>query len=86
MAYRLEYDPVFQRRLRSLPKQIQRRILARLELLKTDPRASGCIKLSGEEGYRVLGGRLSIALHNRRRLLIVLMVDVGHRREIYRNR
>ena len=54
MAYRLEYELGVLRSLQRLPRQLQQRILARLEALRDNPRPPGSIKLTGENAYRIL--------------------------------
>lgn len=84
MAYRLEYEPGVARSLKRLPRNIQERILRRLEALKENPRPPGSIKLSGENAYRIRVGdyRIIYAIYDDR--LVVLVIDVGQRREVYR--
>ncbi len=86
MAYALSYTPAASKAIERLEVALQRRVLARLESLASDPRAPGCIKLRGEEAYRVRVGdyRIIYSIHDRE--LIVLVVDVGHRGDVYRRR
>jgi mRNA interferase RelE/StbE len=86
MAYRLEYEPGVLRTLRRLPREVQKRIVAKLDTLKDNPRPPGSIKLTGEDAYRIRVGdyRIIYAIYDDR--LLVLVIDVGHRREVYRRR
>jgi mRNA interferase RelE/StbE len=52
--------------------------------LSEDPRASGCEKLSGLERYRVRRGIYRIVYEIRDDVLLVVVVRVGHRRDVYR--
>ena len=52
--------------------------------LGNDPRPSGCKKLMGRDGWRIRIGDFRILYEIRDVELIVLVVDAGHRREIYR--
>ena len=53
--------------------------------LSGDPRPRGVVKLSGEEGlYRVRSGDYRAIYRLEDDLMVVLVVKVGHRREIYR--
>jgi mRNA interferase RelE/StbE len=73
--------------LRGLPKADVRRIFARIEALRDDPRAPGCEKLAGnEELYRVRQGvyRIVYGIHDEQ--VVVEVIRVGHRREVYRGR
>jgi mRNA interferase RelE/StbE len=71
--------------LAALPRQEQQRIRAAIDLLADNPRPPGCTKLTGEDDvYRVRVGVYRIgyeALDNR---LLVHVVRVGHRRDIYK--
>jgi mRNA interferase RelE/StbE len=85
--YELRVKPSVAKDLRSVPKADVRRILARMKALRDDPRAPGCEKLAGgDELYRVRQGtyRIVYAIHDQR--VVVEVVRVGHRREVYRDR
>lgn len=84
MEYAIEYLPAAVRALRKLPRNLQKRIVARIEALATNPRAHGTVKLAGQEAYRARVGdyRIIYAVADER--LVVLIVDIGHRREVYR--
>jgi mRNA interferase RelE/StbE len=85
--YELRVKPSVAKDLRSIPKADVRRILARMKALRDDPRAPGCEKLAGgDELYRVRQGtyRIVYAIHDQR--VVVEVVRVGHRREVYRDR
>ncbi len=83
------YELVFKRSvakdLRGFPKQDVQRIMERIALLADDPRPLGCEKLSGLERYRVRQGAYRIIYELEDARLIVLIVKVGHRRDVYRN-
>ena len=70
--------------LRSLPQADVARILARIEALQMDPRPPGCEKLSGMERYRIRQGAYRILYEIADEVLTVVVVKVGHRREVYR--
>ena len=60
---------------------------AAIELLATDPRPPGATKLSGREGeWRVRTGDYRVVYEVDDGVLRVLVVAVGHRRDIYRRR
>ena len=83
-SYELAFRKSVARDLRPLPKQDVVRILRRIRSLADDPRPAGCEKLSGQERYRVRQGRYRIIYEIEDTRLTVLVVKVGHRREIYR--
>ena len=70
--------------LRKLPKTEQRRIVAALELLAETPRPPKARKLS-DITYRVRVGdyRITYDIHDSE--LIILIIKIGHRRDVYRN-
>jgi mRNA interferase RelE/StbE len=73
--------------LRGIPKSEIRRILSAVEALRGDPRAPGCEKLAGgSEFYRVRQGnyRIVYAIHDES--VVVEVMRVGHRGEVYRSR
>lgn len=69
-----------------VPKKDVARILKRIEGLKTDPRPPGAEKLSGREKYRIRQGVYRILYEIQNEQLIVVVVKVGHRRDVYRIR
>ena len=70
--------------LRAIPKRDVARILRRIEQLLEDPRGPGCEKLSELERYRVRQGDYRIIYEIRDAALVVFVIKVGHRREVYR--
>ena len=84
MRYRVEFAPPAQRQIRKLSREIQKRVFQRIAELGADPRPVGVKKLADEENlYRVRLGDYRIVYQIRDRELVVLIVKVGHRREIY---
>ena len=85
MTYRIEVAPAAARQLRKLDPSAQRRIHAAIELLAEQPRPSGATKLVGGAGeWRVRTGDYRIVFEIRDEVLCILVIGVGHRREIYR--
>ncbi len=83
-SYRLVFKRSVARDLRPLPKADVAAILRRIEALAGDPRPPGCEKLSAQERYRVRQGVYRILYEIRDEELVVTVVKVGHRREVYR--
>lgn len=65
-------------------KQDRRRILDRIRRLAEDPRPPGCEKLSSEDKFRVRQGKYRIVYSVRDDALVVHVVKVGHRKDVYR--
>lgn len=71
--------------LESIPtKKDRQRIVRRIQALSDDPRPVGCQKLSGYDRYRVRQGNYRIVYEIREAEVVVVVVKVGHRRDIYR--
>jgi len=68
-----------------LPLKDRRRIITKIEGLSRDPRPPGCEKLSGEEKYRLRQGDYRILYEIVDTELVVTVVRVGNRRDVYRN-
>ncbi|HET9841873.1 MAG TPA: type II toxin-antitoxin system RelE/ParE family toxin [Nocardioides sp.] len=86
-TYRIELAPAAVRQLRKLDPTARRRVQAAVELLAVQPRPNGATKLVGGDGeWRVRTGDYRIVYEINDEVLLVLVVAVGHRREIYRSR
>jgi len=87
MTYGIELAPAALRQLRKLDRAAQRRVQAAIELLAVEPRPSGAKKLVGGDGeWCVRTGEYRIVYEVRDSVLVVLVVAVGHRRQIYDRR
>ena len=85
MAYRLEITPAAARDLVSLPHDARRRVDARILTLAQDPRAEGTQKLAGSKNlFRARVGDYRVIYGVEHARLVILVVRIGHRREIYR--
>ena len=70
-----------------LPRTEQQRIRAAIELLADEPRPPGCVVLSGEDSaYRVRVGDYRIVYEVIDTRLVIQVVRVGHRRDVFRTR
>lgn len=85
-SYELVFKKSVAKDLRALPKQNVKRILQRIQSLPDDPRPAGCEKLSGQERYRIRQGVYRIVYGIQDERLVVLVVKVAHRRDVYRSR
>jgi mRNA interferase RelE/StbE len=84
-GYRVEIARRALKAIQALPKKEQQRVRAAIELLADSPRPPGCVALKGESSaYRVRVGdyRIVYEVHDRR--LLIQVVRVGHRRQVYR--
>jgi mRNA interferase RelE/StbE len=71
--------------LKPVPVKNVKRILAAIKSLADDPRPSQCTKLSADEKYRLRVGVYRILYSIEDDKLIVCIVKVGHRKDVYRN-
>ncbi len=82
-----KYEVVFKRSvyrdLKPIPKADVKRILARIDALAEEPRGPGSEKLSGQERYRVRQGVYRIVYEIVDVRLIVTVVMVAHRKQVY---
>ncbi|MGH3916720.1 MAG: type II toxin-antitoxin system RelE family toxin [Pseudonocardiaceae bacterium] len=84
MTYRVTLAPSAKRQLRKFDPQVRRRIQAAIELLADEPRPPVATRLVGGEGeWRVRTGDYRIVYEIHDDELIVLVLRVGHRRDIY---
>ena len=84
MTYRIELAPAALRQLRKLDRAAQRRVQAAIELLAREPRPTGAKKLVGGTGeWRVRTGDYRVVYQIDDDVLRVLVIAVGHRKEIY---
>jgi mRNA interferase RelE/StbE len=85
--YAVEISPVVLKTLNRLPKFIVVRIAGAIEGLASDPRPRGCKKLKGRgDKYRLRVDDWHVVYSVEDDRLMVWVLDVGHRREIYRDR
>jgi mRNA interferase RelE/StbE len=86
MAYKVIFKPSAEHDFSHLPGNIQRQVNARILALADNPRPHGVEKLKGqpEPLYRIRSGdyRIVYAIHDQ--VLLILVVRVQHRREVYR--
>ena len=83
-AYKIFFRKSVKKDLSVIPVKDLKRILQKIESLGTNPRPTGCEKLSGQEKYRLRQGNYRIIYSIQDYELIVWVVKIGHRRNIYR--
>jgi mRNA interferase RelE/StbE len=71
------------RDLRAIPKADVRRILDRINTLAIHPRGDGCVKLAGQERKRARQGVYRIVHESQDDRLVVIVVKIGHRPNVY---
>jgi len=82
--YRVEVRPAALRALRKLDPNIRPRIEGAIALLAEDPRPPASRPLTGRPAYRVRVGDYRIVYSIQDDVLLVVVVTLGHRRDVYR--
>ena len=85
MAYRVQFEPAALKFLRKLrDDKLRQRIIRDIELLQENPRPAHCTKLTGLPYWRIRVGDYRVVYRVQDEVLLVLVVEIGHRRKIYR--
>ena len=85
MAYSILLAPPAERQLKALAETAQKRIVTRIKTLQHNPRPQGVKKLTGDDDlYRIREGNYRIIYTIRDKELVVLVVKIGDRKEVYR--
>lgn len=82
--YAVELAESAKRDLKKISPQAKESILAAIEELTDDPRPVGCRKVRGADAYRIRVGTYRVIYQIFDMRLLVIVVRVGHRREVYR--
>ncbi len=83
--YKIEWKQSAKKELRKLEKATISRIIRVVEDLSSDPHPTGCRKLQGSEHlYRVRVGNYRVVYSVENEVLLIEIIRVGHRKEIYR--
>jgi len=83
--YRLLIKASAAKELRAIPnKRDRQRIVRRIQGLAIEPRPPGSQKLSGRERYRIRQGPYRIVYSIEKDELVVFVVKIGHRKDVYR--
>ncbi|PZV17378.1 MAG: type II toxin-antitoxin system mRNA interferase toxin, RelE/StbE family [Pseudanabaena sp.] len=87
MSYEVQILPKAARQLKALSVEVRQDISLTIQSLANEPRPIGVKKLSGEKDvYRVRVGNYRVLYQIIDKVLVVVVVSVGHRREVYRDR
>ena len=83
--YRVQISATAERQLRRLPHDDQVRVVRAVLALAQDPRPSGCRKLQGyDDVFRIRVGTYRVIYSVEGRQLLVIILKVGHRKDVYR--
>lgn len=85
-AFRLEYKSSVKKELRKLAKTDRVAIVHKIELLKSQPHPEGSAKLKGSRDlYRIRHGDYRVIYQKQESVLIIMIIRIGHRRDIYKS-
>ncbi len=85
MNYKIDYLIDLDKALKKILKRDAKKIKDKILNLANDPRPQGSIKMSGKELYRIRAGdyRVIYAIYDSK--LLVLVVEVDVRNDVYKN-
>jgi mRNA interferase RelE/StbE len=83
-SYKVEVKRSAAKEIADLPKADCQRVVAKIQMLATEPRPHGCEKLSGTEKYCIRQGAHRILYELDDSTKSVIIVKVGNRKEVYR--
>jgi mRNA interferase RelE/StbE len=85
-SYKVEFTKSARKALDRIPNTVRNQLAVKIYSLKDDPRPDGCKKLKGEKDlYRIRVGNYRVVYLIQDGKLIVVVVKVGHRRDVYRD-
>lgn len=86
VKYEIEISESAEKFLDKIPKKDRLRIIEKIDNLSDEPMPLGSIKLQGQKNslYRIRSGDYRVVYSIKKDVLIVLVVEIGHRREVYR--
>jgi mRNA interferase RelE/StbE len=83
-SYKLLIKPSAVKELETIPARDRRRLATRIRSLASTPRPPGSEKLTGVELYRIRQGNYRVLYEIQDATRVVLVIKIGHRRDIYR--
>jgi mRNA interferase RelE/StbE len=83
-SYKILIKPSAVKEIEAIPQRDRQRIVGRIQGLSTNPRPPGCEKLSGQDKFRLRQGAYRIVYSVNDDEPSLLIVKVGHRKEVYR--
>ena len=87
MGYHITYRKAFKKELRKLKPTVLKAVVRRILALADEPRPKGCTKLEGSDvTYRIRQGDYRIIYNIYDDLVVVEVVKIGHRSDVYRKR
>ncbi|MBN3924243.1 type II toxin-antitoxin system RelE/ParE family toxin [Nostoc sp. NMS4] len=86
MTYEVKFTKGARKMFKKLSQELQYRIQPKIDELSIEPRPNGVKKLQGEENtYRIRVGDYRVIYDILDDVLLVNVIDVGHRSKVYKN-
>ena len=85
-SFRIEVSATAEKQIRKLPREDQVRVLRAIRRLATEPTPPGMRKVRGyDDVFRIRVGTYRVLYRVEGRRLLIIILKLGHRREIYRS-
>ncbi len=86
MFFQIEYKSSVKKELRKLAQSDRLAIVNKIQLLKNEPSPEGSAKLKGSvDLFRIRHGDYRVIYQIKKKVLIIIIIRIGHRREVYKN-
>lgn len=86
MSYVLEYKGSVKKELGKLAQHDRTAIVQKIQNLKENPLPEGSAKLKGSSNlFRIRHGDYRVIYQLQKKVLLIIIIRIGHRREIYKN-
>jgi mRNA interferase RelE/StbE len=87
VSYQVEFTKVASKQFKKLPQDVKERINLKIQELAIEPRPNGVKKLEDEDNfYRIRAGNYRVIYQIFDDILLVSIVTVGHRSEVYQDK
>lgn len=87
MSYQVEFSRGASKQFRKLPPSIQERVQAKIDELAVEPRPNQVKKLQGDDSlYRIRVGNYRIVYEIKDDVLLVIVIRIKHRSEVYKDK
>lgn len=84
VKYNIKFKKSSVKELYAIPKKDLKKIISKIEMLTDNPRPPGCVKLTDKEQYRIRQGNYRILYSIEDNRLIIYIVKISHRKNIYK--
>ena len=85
MTYKIQNKKSVEKDLRRIPIVLQKKIRSEIDKLKSNPFKRGAIKIHGYENYfRLRIGEYRVIYNVHKQIEVLIVVKVGHRKNVYK--